>query len=197
MSGALSSVRRPGLRGKAATSGEQAQANAVFNRLCKTRAARVALAGLIGRQPDTVIKWYHVPSVHVRPFLNAYESGRLERAIRAISPVVTPAECRQARDIVRKIRARRGGKKILGEVLKVAPDSVKTWDEIPLRHVRPVLVRFGADRSLAGSDVPPVKTSASTAQVSGVWHRKCLYCGEAFTVKSPFIRRCETHRGQG
>lgn len=197
MSGALSSARSLGLRGKSASSGEQAQANAVFNRLCRTRIARVALAGLIGRQPGTVVKWHHVPSNHVRPFLRAYESGRLERAIRAMSPVVTSAECRQARDIVRKIRARHGGKRVLGEALKVAPDSVKSWNEIPLRHVRAVLACFGADHGLAESDVPPVKASASTAQVSGVWHRQCLYCGADFSVSSPFIRRCETHRGQG
>jgi len=197
MSGALSSIRPSGLRGKSATSGEQAQANTVFNRVCRTKLARIALAGLLNRQPDTVAGWYHVPSNQVRTFLRLYESGVLEQAIRRQSPRISPGESRRARDIVRKIRAQRGGKVVLGGALNVPPNTVKSWDEIPLRYVQPVLARFGHDRGLAESDAPPVKTSASTAHVSGVWHRKCLYCGADFSVNSPFIRRCETHRGQG
>lgn len=187
------------VRSQLATNTEQLHANALFKELRGRKGARLALAVILDRAPKTITGWHHVPSAYVRPFLRAHESGALERAIQNIAPVIAPAERERARDITRKVRAQAGGGKALASALNVAESSVKTWDDVPERHIPALLRQFGSVQQQAERNIerPPVKVSASSAHVSGVWHRKCLYCGADFSVNSPFIRRCETHRGQG
>ncbi|GBR06360.1 hypothetical protein HW511_00335 [Asaia siamensis] len=187
------------VRSQLATSAEQVHANVLFKELRGRKGARLALAVILDRAPKTITGWHHIPSAYVRPFLRAHESGALERAIQNIAPVIAPAERERARDITRKVRAQAGGGKALASALNVAESSVKTWDDVPERHIPALLKQFGSVQTQAERSIerPPVKVSASTARVSGVWHRNCLFCGAAFSIDSPFIRRCEAHRGQG
>ncbi|GAB6854195.1 hypothetical protein [Asaia astilbis] len=182
-----------------ATAAEQNYANALLYENRQKPGFLPAAAELFHRSPRSVSCWQDVPALHVRPFMDAVQSGKLCAAMQRHAPQITSADRTRATDIVHEMRRSQTGLSALCKELKAAPSLVRKWNAAPLRHVSAILARFGSHVPAAGSshDVPVVKLATSKASVSGLWHRNCLFCRKAFKVDSPFIRRCDAHRGDG
>ena len=169
---------------------DQVRADCILRGLQKERGGVQAIAACVDRAPGSVQRWLHVPAVHVGPLLKAHDSGWLTRRMVTIALGVSSADKRRAGNLLATIRATPGGLAVLAEATHRSICATRKWKTVPDIFVPLVLREFSnwpEQRRL--ERIAPTKPACAR-----VWHRKCLKCGEKFSVNSPYVRRCELHR---
>ncbi|WP_148301113.1 hypothetical protein [Asaia platycodi] len=169
---------------------DQARADRILSNVQKERGGVQAIAACIDRAPGSVQRWLHVPAIHVRPLLKAHDCGWLTRRMVTIALGVSNADKRKAGNLLAIIRATPGGMAVLAQAAGRSLDATRKWKTVPDAFVPLVLREF--------SDWPGQRrferVTRTKPACASVWHRKCLKCGEKFSVNSPYVRRCELHR---